>query len=90
MLCRTTGAINKKIQQLGLRERPVNVQQPTIWNDTMKDEVKELIYKGLSYEMISKSIGKNAGSIRSMLYREYKTERLENIYKIIKEDKLKS
>ena len=90
MLCRTAGAINKKIHQLGLRERPVNAQHLTTWNKSMKDEVKELIYKGLSYEMISKSIGRNTGSIRSMLYREYKTERLENIYKIIKEDKLKS
>ena len=88
-LCRTTGAINKKIHQLGLRERPVKAEHSTVWNDDMRNEVKELIYKGMSYEMISKSIGRNTGSIRSMLYREYKTERLENIYKIIKEDKLK-
>ena len=86
-LCRTSSAICKKINQLGLKERPVRAEYGAKWNDDTKNEVKELIYKGMSYEIISKRVNRTVGSIRGMLHREYGTERLENIYKIIKEDK---
>ena len=84
MLCRTTSAICKKINQLGLKERPVRAEHETGWSENKKNEVKELVLQGMSYEIISKRVNRTVGSIRGMLNREYGTERLENIYKILK------
>lgn len=81
MLNRSCGAIQRRIVDLGLRERPVKANNHIKWQQTEVDMLNEYIKKGLDYKTMSIKLCKSDKAIRGKVYSIYKTESLDKVRK---------
>lgn len=82
-LNRTEGGVVKRIQDLGLRERPVKADNHNLWTEEQFQTIGRMIKAGSSYESMSLAVGKSTKAIRGRVYTMYLTENLAKVAKII-------
>lgn len=83
-LNRTEGAVQRRICDLKLRERPVKADNHILWQEGQLQLVGDLIKQGFSYETIHKQISdKSVKAIRGLVYRYYLTESLDKARELI-------
>lgn len=74
---RTNGAIQRRICDLGLTERPLRESPHSVWEEWQFGKLYELVNKGVGYEAMSEVIGKSVKAIRGKIYVLYGTENLD-------------
>lgn len=79
MLSRTEGAIQRRICDLGLKERPIKAENHNQWTDEQYHQLTQCIKNGTPYQLMSDIIGKSAKAIRGRVYVEYCTESLDKV-----------
>lgn len=79
MLRRTNGVIQRRICDLGLKERPVKADNHIKWSESEKTLLQEMIGNGYSYEYMSEKIGRSAKAIRGRVGAFYGTENLDKV-----------
>lgn len=77
ILRRTNGAIQRRICDLGLKERPIKANNHVKWTNDEFNKLVQLIGDGFGYEYMQDVIGKSAKAIRGSVYRLYGTENLD-------------
>ncbi len=83
-LCRTEGAVRRRMQDLGIKDRLLKTKSQA-WTEEQKQMVIHLIEKGYSYELIAEQLEKSSKAIRTFIYRVYGTESLDKVRKALKE-----
>jgi hypothetical protein len=78
-LHRSEGAIQRRICDLGLKERPLRESSHSIWEEWQLEKLKECINKGYGYELMSDIIGKSVKAIRGKTYVLYGSENLDKV-----------
>lgn len=78
-LKRTAGAIQKRVCDLGVKERPIKAYTHDMWTKAQEQELKKMIIGGSGYTVIAKQIGKSTKAIQGKIYRTYGTERLDKV-----------
>ena len=82
MLHRSAGAIQRRCNDLGLKERPVkanNHGKEAEWTQADYDTLAESIRHGDSYTVIGNAIGKSEKAVRGKVYFTYLTESADKI-----------
>ena len=82
-LHRTEGAIQRRINDLGLKERPLKADNHTKWTDEEYVKLGEMIKQRLSYELMSDELGKSSKAIRGRVYDMYLTENIDKVAAMI-------
>jgi len=82
-LRRTNGAVQKRLCELKIPDRPVRADNHTLWTESNLEQLGFLIKLGYGYELISEEIGKSARAIRGTVYRMYLTENLDKVREIM-------
>ncbi|MCR5447197.1 MAG: SANT/Myb domain-containing protein [Schwartzia sp.] len=81
MLRRSEGAIIKRCRDLKLKDRPVRIgAHEGKWTPEDIRQLKGFIADGKRYPEISDALNRSEKSIRGLVYRLYKTERLEKVW----------
>lgn len=86
LLHRSAGAIQRRCNDLGIKERPVkadNHGQETAWTDNDFSVLADGIRNGDSYTMIGKAIGKSEKAIRGKVYFVYLTESADKVRRMM-------
>ena len=83
MLRRTNGAIQRRLCDLGIKDRPLKADNHIRWTRDELYTLGEMIKDGCGYEMISESIGKSGKAIRGRVYNMYLTENLDKVREIM-------
>lgn len=86
MLKRSTGAIQRRCNDLNLKDRPIKADthgSKALWTDEMYDILVTGICNGDSYNSIARTIGKSEKAIRGKVYTVYLTENADKIRKMI-------
>ena len=83
ILRRTNGAIQKRLCYLGVKDRPIKVDNHTRWTDYDLYRLGELIKSGYGYDLIAEEIGKSSKACRGRVYQMYLTENLDKVREII-------
>lgn len=77
-LKRTEGAIQRRICDLKIKERPLKADNHNLWTDEQITLLGNLIKQGFNYEAIHRAIpDKSVKAIRGLVYRYYITESLD-------------
>lgn len=82
MLLRSAGAIQRRIQDLGLKERPIkadNHGEGSKWTDADFEILANGIRHGDSYCQIGRLLGKSEKAIRGKVYFAYLTENADKV-----------
>jgi len=79
MLHRTDGAIQRRVCDLGLNERPVKANNHIKWTEEELALLNEMLEKRYSYELMSENIGRSGKAIRGKIYNIYRTENLDKV-----------
>ena len=82
-LKRTEGAIQKRINDLGIKERPLKADNHILWTEEQHRTLTKMIKAGSNYENMSLAIGKSAKAIRGKVYNMYLTENLDKVSRIM-------
>lgn len=83
-LKRTDGAIQRRICDLGIKERPVKAENHTLWTEEQIANLGKMIKQGYNYEAIHEEIpDKSVKAIRGLVFRFYLTESLDKVRKYI-------
>lgn len=77
MLRRTNGAIQRRLCDLGVPDRPIKADNHTLWTQDELDLLGHLIKLGYGYDLIADEIGKSSKSVRGKVYGMYLTENLD-------------
>lgn len=80
---RTNGAIQRRVCDLGIKDRPVKADNHVKWIDKDFDLLVEPIKQGYGYDLMSEKIGKSSNAIRGRVYSMYLTENLDKVRMII-------
>lgn len=80
---RTEGAIQRRLCDLGLKDRPLKADNHIRWTEQDFEILSEMIKSGCSYEYMSEKLGKSAKAIRGKVYAMYLTENLDKARKLI-------
>ena len=83
ILRRTNGAIQKRLCYLGVKDRPIKVDNHTIWTYYDFYRLGELIKSGYGYDLIAEEIGKSSKACRGRVYQMYLTENLDKVREIM-------
>ena len=83
ILHRTNGAIQRRICELKITERPVKADNHTRWTENDFKRLGDLIKAGYGYDLIAEEIGKSAKACRGRVYQMYLTENLDKVRAII-------
>ena len=83
MFNRTDGAIQRRINDLGLMARPVKVSNHIKWTAEEYKQLGGMIKARYNYETMSDILGKSAKAIRGRVYDMYLTENLDNVVNLI-------
>lgn len=83
MLRRTAGAIQRRVCDLDIKDRPVKADNHIKWTSTEKDMLIELIKQGFGYELMAEKIGKSSKALRGTVYRLYGSENLDKVRRVI-------
>ncbi|MBR2311306.1 MAG: hypothetical protein IKA47_12385 [Oscillospiraceae bacterium] len=82
MLHRSAGAIQRRCQDLGIKERPVKADNHSVeakWTDADFEILADGIRNGDSYTAIGRRIGKSEKAIRGKVYFVYLTENADKV-----------
>ena len=83
MLRRTNGAIQRRLCELGVRDRPVKADNHMRWTEEILEQLGELIKAGYGYELIAEKIGRSSKACRGRVYAMYLTENLDKVRQIM-------
>ena len=83
ILHRTNGAIQRRICELKITERPVKADNHTRWTENDFKRLGDLIKAGYGYDLIAEEIGKSAKACRGRVYQMYLTENLDKVREIM-------
>ena len=79
-LRRTEGAIQRRICDLKLKERPIKAENHNLWTEEQISTLGTLIKQGCNYEIIHEKIpDKSVKAIRGFVYRYYLSESLDKV-----------
>lgn len=81
ILHRSEGAITRRCNALGLKERPV----PSVWTDADYQALADGIRHGDSYPVIGKAVGRSEKAVRGKVYFTYLTEDADKIRAMLKD-----
>lgn len=79
MLGRSAGAIQRRICDLGLKERPVKADNHKSWTDQHFQTLADMIRSGYSYGAIGEVLDKSEKAIRGRVYDFYRTENADKV-----------
>lgn len=82
-LHRSEGAIQRRVNDLDIKERPIKANNHDLWTDEQLRTVCKMIKAGASYEVISRAVGKSAKATRGRVYNMYLTENLNKVAQLI-------
>ena len=86
-LGRSECAIARRINDLKIEDRPIRANPHTgYWTPEVIEVLKAGILNGDPYSLIAQKIGKSEKAVRGYVYRVWKTERADNIRKMIQEE----
>lgn len=86
ILCRSEGAIQRRICDLNIRYRPVKADNHIPWSEEEFKKLGEMIKSGYKYEEMSDVLGKSVKAIRGRVFDYYLTERLDKVRAYIGND----
>lgn len=76
-LNRSEGGIQRRILDLGYKERPIKADNHVQWTDEQLQAIGRMMKAGSSYETMSSVIGKSTKAIRGKVFTVYLTENLD-------------
>jgi len=76
---RTEGAIQRRLTDLGIKDRPVKADNMVRWTEEELELLGQLIAAGKKYEQMADAIGKSVKAIRGRVHRMYLTENLDAV-----------
>lgn len=79
ILCRSEGAIQRRINDLNIKYRPVKADNHQKWAESEYTLLGEMIKCGSKYEEISDRIGRSVKAIRGRVFDKYLTENLDKV-----------
>lgn len=82
---RTCGAIQRRLCDLNIKDRPVKADNHTGWLQDELEQLGTMIKQGYEYEMISEKLKRSSKAIRGLVYRYYITENLDKVRQYIGE-----
>lgn len=77
MTGRTEGAIQRRLTDLGIKDRPLKADNTVKWTDREYQLLGNMIAEGRQYEQMADILGKSAKAIRGRVYQMYLTENLD-------------
>lgn len=83
MLGRTCGAIQRRVCDLGLRERPAKADNHIKWTPDEYSQFAAMIKSGMSYDLMAEHLGRSSKALRSRAWQMYRTECLDQITAMI-------
>ena len=83
MLRRTNGAIQKRLCDLNIKDRPVKADNHTRWTEKEFEYLGEMIKAGYGYDLIAERIKKSSKACRGRVYQMYLTENLDKVRLLI-------
>ena len=84
-LCRSEGAIQRRVVDLGIKERPIKADNHNLWTEEQLQTLCRMIKAGSNYESMSRVIGKSAKAIRGKVFAVYLTEDLDKVCALLGE-----
>lgn len=85
MLGRTAGAIQRRICDLGLMERPVKADNHISWEEGDFQTLADMIREGCSYGAIGEVLGRSEKAVRGRVYDFYRTENADKVRSMLKD-----
>lgn len=82
-LHRSEGAIQRRVNDLGIKERPLKADNHNLWTEEQLQLLCRMIKAGSSYENMSHELGKSAKAIRSKVFTVYLTENLVKVSRML-------
>ena len=79
MLGRSAGAIQRRICDLGLKERPIKADNHVSWEAKDFQTLADMIRAGYSYGSIGEVLGKSEKAIRGRVFDFYRTENADKV-----------
>lgn len=79
ILHRTEGAIQRRISELKIKDKPIKADTHIKWFDEEFLQLGEMIKRGYTYEQMSDVLGKSSKAIRGRVFDKYFTERLDMV-----------
>jgi hypothetical protein len=73
-LCRTEGAIKRRIGDLGLKQRPLKADNHIPWTDKEVNTILSMLEDGYKPEVMAEYVNRSALAIRGLLERTFGTE----------------
>lgn len=83
LMGRTVGAINRRLNDLNVKSRPIKADNHNKWSEDEFKLLDDLIITGCGYSIISEKIGRSPRAVAGVVYRKYGSEKLDNAMKII-------
>lgn len=83
LLKRSSGAIERRLLDLGIKARPVKPNNHIKYSESEKRLIREMVLDNKTYLQISELVNKSDKAIRGYLYRTYGTENLDKVRKNI-------
>lgn len=78
-LRRSEGAIQRRVNDLGIKERPIKADNHVLWTEEQIQTLCRMIKAGSNYESMSLAIGKSTKAIRGKVFTTYLTENLNKV-----------
>ncbi|RCX20902.1 hypothetical protein DFR58_101104 [Anaerobacterium chartisolvens] len=83
MLGRSSGAIQRRICDLKLKERPLKADNHKSWEDKHFQTLADMIRAGCSYGAIGEALGKSEKAVRGRVFDFYRTEDTDKVRKML-------
>jgi len=83
MMGRTEGAIQRRLADLEIKDRPVKADNTIKWIDAEFTLLGEMIIEGKRYEQMAEVLEKSVKAIRGRVYQMYLTESLDKVRSMI-------
>ena len=79
MMNRTCGAIQRRLCDLGIKDRPIKAYNRNGWTEEELASLGDMIKQGYSYELIAEQLERSSKAIRTVVFRRYITENLDKV-----------
>lgn len=79
MLNRSVGAVQRRCNDLGLKERPIRANNHNPWSDADFQTLADGIRNGFSYSDIGNMVGRSEKAVRGRVYEAYRTENADKV-----------
>lgn len=83
MVGRTEGAIQRRLTDLGIKDRPLKADNTVKWTEQEYQILRGMIAEGSQYEQMADILGKSAKAIRGRVYQMYLTENLDKVRQMV-------